>query len=246
MSTPKLCVSLNWQIPDSINNLNPIKDIINLFIGTRVDYFSLDIERVNFTTNLCDDFDNYCREKEVSWFPLVTSISSIDLTRPYYSKLPNGKLGYMTGIPSGHIKSAPLLNYARECSDYLILYTGKATQREIDRAIELSQPDLVMHHSYGEIKIDYIKYLQAISIEFEKKYITGFKNNYLDDISLILAANLLDAKFLEFTYDISDLDKLGETSQYYQLVNSLERLNSSRGGYCARKLSTAEKELLTR
>lgn len=250
MEKTKLCVSIDWKATDSLNNLKMLQNLIRSFDGTQVDYITLDLYKcAMINVNLCDELDDFCRERNISWFPTVTSIRAINLTRPYYSKLPNGKVGYMVGIPSSCIKDMNLLSHARECSDYLVLYTGGCTQKEIDLAIETAQPDLVIHQSQGETKLDYIKYLQGISIEFEKRYITGFKNNYLSSTSLLLAAHMLDAKFLEFTIELTDdtsehyLDRPGVFYQYRQLVNDLVEIDASRGGYEARKLSKREKEL---
>lgn len=250
MEKSKVCVSIDWKATDSLNSLTILKNLIKSFDSTRVDYITLDLYKCSMiNVNMCDELDNFCRERGISWFPIVTSIRAINLTRPYYSKLPNGKIGYMVGIPSDCIKDMSLLSHARDSSDYLVLYTGGCTQKEIDRAIEAAQPDLVIHHSQGEIRLDYIKYLQGITIEFEKRYITGFKNNYLTSSSLLLAAHMLDAKFLEFTIEVTDdvteyyLDSPGVFDQYYQLVNDLNLIDNSRGGYEARKLSKREKEL---
>jgi sialic acid synthase SpsE len=248
MEKAKLCVSIDWKASDDLNNLKIIQNLIQSFDNTQVDYITLDLYKcAMINVNMCDELDTFCRERNISWFPLVTSIRSINLTRPYYSKLPNGKIGYMVGIPSECIKDFELMKHARECSDYLVLYTGSCTQREIDRAIEECQPDLVIHHSKGEARLDYIKYLQGISIEFDKKYQVGFKNNVSSNTSLLIAAAMLDAKFLEFTIEVSNdnseyyLGNTGVFHEYNQLVTDLDEISKSRGGYEARRLSKDEK-----
>jgi sialic acid synthase SpsE len=248
MEQAKLCISIDCKTTDHLNSLPAIKNIISSFDQDRVDYVTLDIYKSNMiNTKLCDELDDFCRDRGISWFPQVTSIRAINLTRPYYSKLPSGKLGYMLGIPSECIKDFELLSHAKDCSDYLALYTGSSTQKEIDRAIEACHPDLVIHHSQEEVKLDYIKYLQGISIEFDKKYDTGFKNTCFASTSLIIAASMLGAKFLEFTIELSDdnleyyLDSSGVFSEYSQLVNYLDEISKSRGGYEARRLSKIEK-----
>ena len=250
MEKTKLCVAIDWKASDDLNNVKIITNLIKSFDNTQVDYVAIDVYKSNMiNSKLCDELDDFCRERNISWFPLVTSTRAINLTRPYYSKLPNGKTGYMLGIPSECIKDFDLLNYAKESSDYLVLYTGSNSQKDIDRAIETAQPDLVIHHSQGDVKLDYIKYLQGISIEFEKRYSTGFKNNYFSSTSLLLAAHMLDAKFLEFTIEVTNdvteyyLGTPGVFHEYSQLVNDLIEIDKSRGGYEARKLSTKEKEL---
>jgi sialic acid synthase SpsE len=250
MEKSKLCVAIDWKATDDLNNLRIIKNLIASFDGTQVDYVTLDTyESKMINSKMCDELDDFCRERNISWFPQVTSIRAVNLTRPYYSRLPNGKIGYMVGIPSTCIQDTALLTHARESSDYLVLYTGSNAQREIDRAIETARPDLVIHHSHGEVKLDYIKYLQGISMEFDNRYSTGFKNNFSASTSLLIAAHMLSASFLEFTIDVSNdnseyyLESPGEFKEYYQLVNDLVEIDNSRGGYEARQLSKKEKEL---
>jgi hypothetical protein len=65
----------------------------------------------------------------------------------------------------------------------------------------------------------------------------------------MLAAHMLEAKFLEYTIEITDiiaesyLNQSGAFPEYCQLVNDLDQIDNSRGGYEARKLSKLEKEL---
>lgn len=250
MEKAKLCISVNFKGSSDPNNLKALQSLVKSFAGTQVDYLALDLYSCAVVNvNTCDEIDSFCREKSISWFPLVTSIEAVNLTRPYYSSLPDGRLGYMVGIPSSSIKDSLLLGYARESSDYLVLYTGGCTQKEIDRGIEEAQPDLVIHHSTGETRLDYIKYLQGISIEFEKKYSVGFKNISTESVSLLIAAHMLGATFLEFTLDaaieVTDriLDHSKVVTEYSQLVNDLLKIDNSRGGYEARKLSKLEKEI---
>ena len=121
----------------------------------------------------------------------------------------------------------------------------------IDRAIETSQPDMIIHHSLGEPRLDYIKYLQAISIEFEKKYTVGFKNNsfQVHDM-LLLAASMLGATFLESTFEISEfnenhlLDNTWRFKSLIDVIHHLKSIHAARGGYEARKITRVEKEML--
>ena len=254
MERAKICVSIKWEGQDQENNLARVKNVVrSLGLGT-IDYLALDPVKSNILTSKeYDEIDLECRERGISWFPIVSSIQDVDLTRPYYAKLPNGKSGFMLGIPGTHIKDFTLLNYAKDCADYIVLYTDRNTQRDIDRAIEAAQPDLVVHHSFGEPRLDYIKYLQAISIEFEKRYIVGFKNNsfMISDV-LLLAASMLGASFLESTISIhehNETDLLENTWCFADLIditNHIKTINTSRGGYEARKITKVEKEMMKR
>ncbi len=252
MEKAKICLSIDWTNQDTANNLIRIKNVIRSFNPGIINYLALDPAKSGITLPLeYDEIDLECREREISWFPIVSSIRDVDLARPYYSKLPNGGTGFMLGISEARLKDFTLLAHARDCSDYLVLYTGGNSQREIDRAIEASQPDMVVHHSFGEPRLDYIKYLQAISIEFEKKYSIGFKNNsfMIPDI-LLLGASMLGATFLESTFSINEfneahlLDNEWQFDQLIDVVNHIKLINAARGGYEARKITKVEKKMM--
>jgi hypothetical protein len=249
MKRAKVCLALEWSNIDYSHNLDIIKNIIRSFNKGELDYLAIDMYKSNIRRPLdLDQIDDLCREREISWFPIASSIRDINSTRPYYSKFPENHFGFMIGISSENIKDTILLEHAKACSDYLVLYTGGCKQSDIDRAIEIAQPDLVIHHSIGDIRLDYLKYLQGISMEFEKKYIVGFKNTVGSNPSLLLGASMLDAKFLEYTIEIGETlarhyrDDTKAFDNILDLTNNLECLATSRGGYEARKLSKAEKE----
>lgn len=252
MEKAKICMSIDWTNRDTENNLTRIKNVIRSFDPGMIDYLAIDSFKSGIRKPLeYDEIDSECREREISWFPIVSSIRDVNSTRPYYSKLPNSRTGFMLGIPETCLTDFVLLEHAKACSDYLILYTGGSTQREIDRAIEAAQPDMVIHHSFGEPRLDYIKYLQAISIEFEKRYLTGFKNNSFQtpDI-LLLAASMLGASFLESTFSINEfnethlLDNTWYFSDLIDVIYHLKSIKASRGGYEARKITKAEKAMM--
>lgn len=252
MEKSKICLSIKWANSDTANNRVRIKNVIRSFDSGVINYLAIDPVKSSIqSVSEYDEIDIECRERDISWFPVVSIIDDIDRCRPYYSKLPNGGTGFMLGISETKLKDFALLKYARDCSDYLILYTGGNTQSDIDRAIEDSQPDMIIHHSLGEPRLDYIKYLQAISIEFEKKYAVGFKNNsfQVHDM-LLLAASMLGATFLESTFEICEfnenhlLDNTWRFKSLIDVIHHLKSIHAARGGYEARKITRVEKEML--
>jgi hypothetical protein len=243
-------VSININLTNlSTVNLTVIQNIIKTYSLTKIKYFSITLNPTNIiSSSLFDEIDDLCRQYNKNWFLIVSTIAEIDLTRKYYSNLPNGKIGYMLGINPKQITNFNLLTYAQESSDFLVLYTSLSTQVQIDRAIEISQPDIIVHHSYGESKLDYIKYLQGISIEFDKKYLIGFMNNHLDSKVKLVSAYLFGANFLEQCIELDDelanfYLATGVSNDIEELLSNLEIINLSRGGYEARKLTKIEKEL---
>ena len=239
MENPKICIGLDFTQIDPSNALEVTLAFIDSLEKSSIDYLALDLFASSIRRPLdLDKIDSLCREREISWFPIVSSIRDINSTRPYYSKLPNGRLGFMLGISGENIWDHALLSHAKGCADYIVLYTNCANQSEIDRAIETSEPDLIVHYPIGDTRLDYIKYLQGISIEFDKRYITGFKNNSQSN-NLLAAATVLDAQFLESTVRLTEsiqpnlIDSLGE----------LRKFAAHRGGYEAKKLNKIEREL---
>ncbi len=249
MSLPKLCIRIDFIDSASDETLKTLKSILSTLNQDKPNYISTNLSFSKLTDSTqCDELYELCTEENISWIPIINSIREVDLTRPYYSKLPNGKIGYMLGIPANSIKDIKLLEYSRDCADYIVLYTGLSTQKEIDRAIEIAQPDLVIHHSIGEIKLDYLRYLQHISMEFSKKYQVGFKNTEGSSPALLLASSILGADFIEYVIEFNKkdleyyLESPGKFNEYRNLVTDLTLIDSSRGGYEARKLTKIEKE----
>jgi N-acetylneuraminate synthase len=200
-----------------------------------------------------DQIDDYCREKGIGWFASVWDKKSVDFMRRYTSPLPNGKWGIMLKIPSALITDLDLIQYAKECSDFLLISTGMSTQKEIDLAIEAGEPDVVFHTNstypspIEDLKLDYIQYLKHISLEFNKKFDIGYSGHEFGLITTI-ASTLIGANWIErhITLDRtlwgSDQMASVEPQGLIKLVKSIRDIESSRGGYGAREVLESEKE----
>jgi N-acetylneuraminate synthase len=199
-----------------------------------------------------DQIDEYCREKGILWFASVWDKASIDFMRQYHTKLPNGKIGVMIKIPSALINDLDLVLYAKESSDFLLISTGMSTQREIDDAISVGEPDVVFHTNstypspVEELNLDYITYLQHIRCEFIKAYTVGYSGHEFG-LSTTVAANMLGAEWIErhLTLDRtlwgSDQMASVEPAGMVKLVKSIRDIECARGGYGARKVLASEK-----
>lgn len=251
MENTKIIVNIDWEHNNGPDSLIILKNIIEELSRIGIEYIKLDIDRcLGLNTELCDKFDDICRENNISWIPIITNSKVLNFTRPYYSKWFDGISGYNLIIPSSHSRDPILLDLAKDSSDHLILYTGLCNQDQIDRSIEISQPDIIFHEEYGVPNIDYITYLQHISSEFEKKYDVGFASNGGNQYGLLIAASILGAKIIQYNIKVTELAAEYylrtpvEFNQLFHLVNDLLTLNDSRGGYGARKLNKIEKAYL--
>lgn len=212
--------------------------------------YKLDIE---LNQEQYDIIDDYCREKGIGWFASVWDKNSVDFMRRYVTKLPNGKHGIMTKIPSALITNLELVEYARDCSDFTLISTGMSTQEEIDEAIHVGNPDVVFHTNstypapITDLNLNYIIYLTHISQEFKKKFDVGYSGHEFG-LTTTIAASLLGANWIErhITLDRSlwgsDQVCSVEPQGFIKLVKSIRDIESARGEYGPREVLKSELE----
>jgi N-acetylneuraminate synthase len=214
--------------------------------------YKLDIE---FSHEQYKEIDNYCESKNIRLFSSAWDKNSVDFLRKFETLLPNNKWGVMIKIPSALIHDLDLIEYARDCSDFLLISTGMSTQKEIDRAIEVGRPDVVFHTNstypapIGELNLDYLVYLQHISKghDFAKGFEVGYSGHEFGLMTTV-AATLLDARWIErhITLDRSlwGSDQMAsvEPQGLIKLVKSIRDIESARGGYGPREVLPSEME----
>ena len=240
--TPEVCVpKAEWDRPKTV----PWRKEETTYLQYKKDIELWDRE--------FDEIDAYCREKGIAWFASVWDKPSVNFMSQYHSKLPNGKHGVMLKIPSALIHDLDLVQYAKESSDFLLISTGMSTQKEIDMAISVGEPDVVFHTNstypspVEELNLDYITYLQHIRSEFVKAYTVGYSGHEFG-LATTVAANMLGAEWIErhLTLDRtlwgSDQMASVEPAGMVKLVKSIRDIEASRGGYGARKVLSSEKD----
>jgi N-acetylneuraminate synthase len=240
--TPSLCVPLSER--DKVKVVPWRKEETTYY------QYKLDIELSMDQYKIIDD---YCCEKGIGWFASVWDKEAVDDMRKFQTKLPNGKWGTIMKIPSALINNIKLIEYTRECSDFLLISTGMSKQSEIDNAIEVGLPDVVFHTNstypspINELNLDYLTYLKHISMEFGKTFEVGYSGHEFG-LSTTLAASILGAKWIErhITLDRSfwGSDQLAsvEPQGLVKLVKSIGDVELARGGYGARKVLKSELE----
>jgi len=210
---------------------------------------------IEFSQAEYDEIDDYCRSKSIPWFASVWDKKSVDAMRRFYTKLPSGKNGVMLKIPSALITDLALVEYARDCCDFLLISTGMSTQAEIDRAIEIGKPDVVFHTNStypapnSELNLDYLVYLDHINRgnDFEKKFEIGYSGHEFG-LTTTVAAAVLGAQWIERHVTIdrtlfgSDQMASVEPQGLIKLVKSIRDVESARGGYGPREVLKSEKE----
>lgn len=113
--------------------------------------------KIEFGEKEFDEIDRYCKEKGIKWFASVWDINSVDFIKKYNS---------ISKIPSALITDETLVKYARKSFDKLIISTGMSTEEEVERCIEICDPDVIMHTNstyptpIDELNLEYISWLK--------------------------------------------------------------------------------------
>jgi N-acetylneuraminate synthase len=212
--------------------------------------YKLDIE---LSHEQYKEIDDYCEARKMRWFTSVWDKKSVDFARKFETLLPNGKWGVMMKIPSALIHDLELIQYARDCSDFLLISTGMSTQEEIDLAVVECRPDVVFHTNSTypapnhELNLDYITYLSHISKgkDFPKSFAVGYSGHEFG-LTTTIAATLLGATWIErhITVDRSlwGSDQIAsvEPQGLIKLIKSIRDIESARGGYGPREVLKSE------
>lgn len=113
--------------------------------------------KIEFGKKEFDEIDRYCKEKGIKWFASVWDINSVDFIKKYNS---------ISKIPSALITDETLVKYARKSFDKLIISTGMSTEEQVERCIEVCDPDVIMHTNstyptpIDELNLEYISWLK--------------------------------------------------------------------------------------
>jgi N-acetylneuraminate synthase len=114
-------------------------------------------QKIEFNEDQIRELFDYAIEIGIEFFASVWDIPSIDLMYKYTDI---GK------IPSALITDLELCKYARSKFRKLMVSTGMSTEREIEKCIEVCNPDIIMHTNscypaaYEELNLKYILWLK--------------------------------------------------------------------------------------
>jgi len=115
-------------------------------------------KKIEFGTAGFAAIDKYCKSKKIKWFSSVWDLPSVDFCSEYKESTMK--------IPSALITNLELCKYTRERCKTLIISTGMSTEKEIEKCVEVCNPDVIMHtnSSYpskvSELNLNYILHLR--------------------------------------------------------------------------------------
>ncbi len=114
-------------------------------------------KRIEFSEEQLKELYEYANQIGIEFFASVWDLPSVDVMAKF-TKI--GKIG------SASITDLELCKYAREKFDYLIVSTGMSTEEEIEKCIEVCNPDVIMHTNstypcpVEELNLNYIHHLK--------------------------------------------------------------------------------------
>ncbi len=114
--------------------------------------------KIEFEKAEYDEIDAYCKTKGIKWFASVWDLPSVDFCSQYEESIMK--------IPSALITDLELCKYARANCQTLIISTGMSTEEEIEKCVDVCDPDIIMHtnSSYPskveELNLRYIEHLK--------------------------------------------------------------------------------------
>jgi N-acetylneuraminate synthase len=114
-------------------------------------------KRIEFDEQQIQELKEYSENAGVIFFASVWDKDSVDIMKKHSN---------ITKIPSALITDLSLCKYARNNFDKLIISTGMSTEEEIEKCVEVCDPDVIMHTNstypcpVEEINLNYIQWLK--------------------------------------------------------------------------------------
>ena len=145
---------------------------------------------IEFNINELEILFNYAVSRNIIPFSSAWDINSAELM---------SSLSNIVKIPSAKLTNDALLKVSRENFKFRILSTGMSTEEEIERAVNILNPQVILHTNstyptpVEDLNMGYIKHLQK---KFPNKEI-GF-SNHAYGIEPIIASTVLGINWIEF------------------------------------------------
>jgi len=128
-------------------------------------------KHIEFDYNDYAEIDAYCKSRNIGWFASVWDLQSAEFMTNFKD---------IVKIPSAHLTNSELLKYCRKKFNTLILSTGMSTEREIEEAVRIGNPDIIFHTNsvyptpIADLYLSHIKWLQE---KYPDKEI-GYSSHY--------------------------------------------------------------------
>lgn len=199
-------------------------------------------KRIEFGKKEFDEIDSYCKNKGIKWFSSVWDKESVDFMSQYTE---------LTKISSALITDSNLCKYAREKNSELIISTGMSTEEQIEEAIRVCNPDVIMHTNstypcpVEELNLNYINWLKA---KWPERQIGYSGHEY--GLTTTFAAAAIGCEWIERHLTLertmwgSDHLASVEPQGFMKLVKGIRDIEKAIGQYGPREIMEGEKAKL--
>ena len=199
-------------------------------------------KRIEFDFDEYAEISHYCKEKNIKWFASVWDLRSAHFMRDF---------SQIVKIPSAKIVDLELVKYCRNNFETVVMSTGMSTEKQIETAIEVGNPDVIMHSNSAypspiqELSIHYISWLKNKYPEKQIGY-SGHEKGLLPTLGTVY----LGVDWIErhVTLDKgmwgSDQQSSIDMVEMIKMVKEVRTLELSIGGYKERKIFDSEIEKL--
>lgn len=121
-------------------------------------------KKIEFERKEYDEIDKYCKLNNIGWFASAWDLDSAEFLKDYCD---------IIKIPSALVTDDTLIKYCKNNFDKIIISTGMSTEEEINKAIVICEPDVIMHCCAA---------YPAKSEDLNLNYITHLKEKYKNSI----------------------------------------------------------------
>lgn len=182
--------------------------------------------KLEFSEDQIKELCDYAKEIGIEFFASVWDLDSVKVMAKYTKIV---KLG------SPVINDLELLKATREAFDYVIMSTGMSTEEEIEKAVEVAKPDVIMHtnSTYPCPSEDLnLRYIEHLNTKYGEKSEIGYSGHEYGLVTTF-AAVAIGATWVE-RHITMDRDAFGsdqkasiEPSGVFKLVKGIRAIEDA-------------------
>lgn len=181
--------------------------------------------KIEFNEKQIRELNDYSNTLGIKFFASVWDLDSVDVMK---------KITTIGKIPSALITNLELCKYARDNFDLLIISTGMSTEEEIEKCVDVCNPDVIMHSNstYPSLPENLnLRYIQHLKEKYQNKEIGYSGHEY--SLPTTYAAVVLGANWVErhITLDRnmwgSDQKSSVGPAGLFHLLNSIKNIEKA-------------------
>ncbi len=146
-------------------------------------------QKLEFGFDEYREIDRYCVNHGIQWFASVWDLPSIDFMRRFTN---------IIKVPSAMLTNDEVLAACRSAFDTVLLSTGMATEAEIEHAVSIGKPDVIMHtNSSYPARVEELNLLYIAHLRNKYPGVTVGYSGHEFGLLTTFAAAVLGAEWIE-------------------------------------------------